>query len=431
MTVVVATGAQAAPYAAIVMDMRNGAVLHEDHANRVQHPASLTKMMTLYLAFEAVESGQFGLDETVRVSRTASRQPPSKLYLKQGSRVSIRSLIRAAAIKSANDAAMALAEAIGGSQAGFANLMNEKARALGMRNTHFKNPHGLTQKGHVTTAHDMAILARHLYFDFPEYYNVFSKRTDIAAGKRIWTTNRLLGSYRGAEGMKTGYTRAAGYNLVAVAARGNERVIAVVMGGRSSRWRNQKVAELLDLGFRKAPTQVAIVRPQAVATSTRVAEAPVPEPKPDLAPTGLAALSDAFTSQAVAATRPSAPIRVAGNIGTRNAPVRAGLPRVKPGSGATRVALRDPKPMPLARPDWSVTLGEYRDQAEAVAIAASVSLADISALQGVAPRIQEVNGSRGKLYKVEVTGLAPHDAETTCSALRAHGTTCAAVSPQN
>ncbi|MCL5777910.1 serine hydrolase [Limibaculum sp. FT325] len=428
---VVSVPAKAAPYAAIVMDMRDGSVLHADNADRVQHPASLTKMMTLYLAFEAVESGQLGLDQSVRVSRNAARQPPSKLYLKEGSRVTIRSLIRAAAIKSANDAAMVLAEAIGGSEAGFAKLMTDKARALGMRNTTFRNPHGLTEKGHVTTARDMAILARHLYFDFPAYYNVFSKRSDIAAGKRIWTTNRLLGSYRGAEGMKTGYTRAAGYNLVAVAARGSERVIAVVLGGRSSRARNDKVAELLDLGFRKAPTRVAIVRPQAAAVQTRVAEAPIPEPKPELAPTGLAALSEAFSSEAVAATRPSAPVVTAGGRGTRHAPVRAALPRIKPGSGGTRIALVEPKPMPVARPDWSVTLGEYRDQAEAVAIATSVSLADIAGLDGAAPRIEEVNGARGKLYRVEVTGLDPRAAESTCSTLRAHGTACSAISPQD
>ncbi|MDT8345754.1 MAG: D-alanyl-D-alanine carboxypeptidase family protein, partial [Thermohalobaculum sp.] len=220
------------------MDMRDGRVLHAENADRPQHPASLTKMMTLYLTFEAVEQGQVDLDQSVRVSRNASRQPPSKLYLKEGSRVTIRSLIRAAAIKSANDAAMVLAETIGGSQAGFARLMTDKARALGMTSTTFKNPHGLTAQGHVSTARDMALLARHLYFDFPQYYNVFSKRSDIANGKRVWTTNRLLSSYSGAEGMKTGYTSAAGYNLVGVAARGSERVIAVVLGGRNSRWRN-------------------------------------------------------------------------------------------------------------------------------------------------------------------------------------------------
>ncbi|MEO1601132.1 MAG: D-alanyl-D-alanine carboxypeptidase family protein, partial [Pseudomonadota bacterium] len=225
--------AEAAPYAAIVMDMRTGEVVHARSADRQQHPASLTKMMTLYLAFEAIKTGQIRLDQRIRVSRHAARQPASKLYLKSGQRVTIRSLIRATAIKSANDAAMALAEAIGGSQKNFARMMTNKARALGMASTRFRNPHGLTQKGHVSTARDMARLARHLYFDFPQYYNLFGRRMASAAGKRVYTTNRLLATYAGAEGMKTGYTRAAGYNLVATAKRGQRRVIAVVMGGKS------------------------------------------------------------------------------------------------------------------------------------------------------------------------------------------------------
>ena len=200
-----APAVHAAPYAAMVMDMRDGRVLHARSADRRQHPASLTKMMTLYLAFEAVESGRVGLDQTVRVSRHASRQPPSKVYLREGQRVSIRHLIRATATKSANDAAMALAEALGGSQEGFARMMTSKARELGMPNSTFRNPHGLTQSGHLSTARDMARLARHLYFDFPEYYHVFGRIKTYAMGKTLWSTNRrLLRSYRGAEGMKTG-----------------------------------------------------------------------------------------------------------------------------------------------------------------------------------------------------------------------------------
>ncbi|MEM8597483.1 MAG: D-alanyl-D-alanine carboxypeptidase family protein, partial [Pseudomonadota bacterium] len=215
-----ASGAVAAPYAGIVMDMRSGAIYYAHDIDRRQHPASLTKMMTLYLTFEALQRGQIKLDQRVRVSRHAARQPASKLYLRAGSRVRIRDLIRATAIKSANDAAMVLAEAIGGSQKNFGRMMTQKARALGMKNSTFKNPHGLTQSGHLSTARDMAVLARHLFYDFPQYYNVFGRKTHMAAGKRIRTTNRLLSSYRGAEGMKTGYTRAAGYNLVSVAARG-------------------------------------------------------------------------------------------------------------------------------------------------------------------------------------------------------------------
>jgi D-alanyl-D-alanine carboxypeptidase len=232
----------AAQYSAIVMDMRDGTVLYESNPDRRQSPASLTKMMTLYLAFEAVENGQLSLDQKVRVSRHAARQPPSKLYLKSGQRVSIRSLIRASAIKSANDAAVALAEAVSGSEKAFARLMTSRARQFGMTNTTFRNANGLTARGHLSTARDMAILGRHLFFDFPQYYNLFSRKTARAAGKRVYNTNRrLLSSYAGADGIKTGYTNAAGYTLVASARRGKKRVIASLFGGKSSRWRNARM----------------------------------------------------------------------------------------------------------------------------------------------------------------------------------------------
>ncbi|MEK6216161.1 MAG: D-alanyl-D-alanine carboxypeptidase, partial [Boseongicola sp.] len=275
-----ATGgfAIAAPYSAIVMDMRDGTVLYESNADRRQSPASLTKMMTLYLAFEAVENGQLKLDQKVRVSRHASRQPRSKLYLKSGQRVSIRSLIRASAIKSANDAAVALAEAIGGSEKEFARLMTAKARQLGMKNTTFNNAKGLTARGHLSTARDMAILGRHLFFDFPQYYNIFSRKTARAAGKQVWTTNRLLSSYRGADGIKTGYTNAAGYNLVASAHRGNKRIISALFGGKSSRTRNAQMVKLLDKGFSRAASRVAMVAPRL--RQSVLARAPLPPAKP-------------------------------------------------------------------------------------------------------------------------------------------------------
>ncbi|MEL6599229.1 MAG: D-alanyl-D-alanine carboxypeptidase family protein, partial [Pseudomonadota bacterium] len=195
---------QAAPYAAIVVDGRNGEVLHSRSADRRLHPASLTKMMTLYVAFEAIKNGEISLDQTVRVSRTASREPPSKLGLRQGQRISIRYLIRAAAIKSANDAATALGEAISGSERAFAQRMNATARALGMNNTSFRNAHGLTESGHLSTARDMSRLARHLFFDHAEYYNLFG-RTQVNAGvANVRNTNwRLLQNYRGADGIKT------------------------------------------------------------------------------------------------------------------------------------------------------------------------------------------------------------------------------------
>lgn len=251
--------AGAAPYAAMVMDARTGKVLHSRNADTRLHPASLTKMMTLYVTFQAVEGGEIGLDTKVRISRHAASEPPSKLGLRAGQRISIRYLIRAAAIRSANDAATALGEAISGSEAAFARRMTATARQMGMGKTVFKNAHGLTQNGHLSTARDMTILGRRIIYDFPEYYHLFSRRTVDAGVATIRNTNRrLLTSFTGTDGIKTGYTRAAGFNLVASANRGQKRVIATVFGGKSAKRRDDRVAELLHMGFDRSPRHAEV-----------------------------------------------------------------------------------------------------------------------------------------------------------------------------
>ena len=260
--VISTVSALAAPYAAMVMDARTGEVLHSRNADTRLHPASLTKMMTLYIAFEAVRNGEISLDKKITISRNAAAEPPSELGLRTGQKIALRYLLRAAAVKSANDAATAIGEAISGSEAAFARRMTRTAKSLGMTRTTFKNAHGLTAKGHQSTARDMTILGRHILYDYPEYYNLFSRRSTDAGLKVVYNTNRrLLGNYRGADGIKTGYTRAAGYNLVASAKRGNERIIATVFGGKSTASRNAKVAELLDLGFRRAPSYAKLRKP--------------------------------------------------------------------------------------------------------------------------------------------------------------------------
>ncbi|MFT4150757.1 MAG: D-alanyl-D-alanine carboxypeptidase family protein [Paracoccaceae bacterium] len=256
----------AAPYAAYVMDARTGQTLYSENADTRLHPASLTKMMTLYITFQEIERGNISLDSIVTVSKNAAAQPPSRLGLKAGQKIAVRYLIRAAAVKSANDAAAALGDFIGGNQANFATRMTKTARALGMANTTFKNANGLTAPGHLSTAHDMSILGRHLFYDFPQYYNIFSRRTADAGVAQVASTNRrFLDAYEGADGIKTGYTVPAGFNLTASAQRGNVRIIATVFGGQSTAHRNQKVSELLDLGFRKAPANTNTKVPAAPA----------------------------------------------------------------------------------------------------------------------------------------------------------------------
>jgi D-alanyl-D-alanine carboxypeptidase len=260
----------AAPYAAMVVDARNGEVLHARNHDTKLHPASLTKMMTLYLAFEAVKHGEVGLDTKFKGSRRATRAECVCLGLKQGQTISLRYLIRAAALRSANDAAVVIAEGISGSVEAFAKRMTLTARAMGMRNTTFKNPHGLTQSGHVSTARDMTTLGRQLFFDYPQYFNIFSRRSDFAGVANVPNTNRrFLDAYRGANGIKTGYTRAAGFNLTASAQRGSEHIIATMFGGSSTAARNARVAELLDMGFSRAKSRVAVRKPGTPAYQGR------------------------------------------------------------------------------------------------------------------------------------------------------------------
>lgn len=260
---VIAMKASAAPDAAYVMDARTGETLYEKNAHTRLHPASLTKMMTLYIAFEEISRGRISLDSKVTISKHAAAQPPSRLGLKPGQKIALRFLIRAAAVKSANDAATAIGEFIGGSEQEFAKRMTRTAKAIGMTDTTFRNANGLTASGHLSTAHDMTVLGRRLFYDFPQFYNIFSRRTADAGMAQVRNTNsRFLDSYEGADGIKTGYTNAAGFNLTASAQRGNKRIIATVLGGSSTANRNARMTELLDMGFGLAPRNAKEKKPE-------------------------------------------------------------------------------------------------------------------------------------------------------------------------
>lgn len=276
--------ASAAPFAAFVMDGRTGKEIYSQNADARLHPASLTKMMTLYMAFTAIERGQVRLDSRFTVTAHAASQPPSRLGLRAGQQIELRYLIRAAAVKSANDAATVIGEGLAGSESQFGAQMTAMARALGMRNTNFRNANGLTQDGHYSSARDLSILGRRLFYDFPQYYSIFSRRSADAGIATVASTNkRFLDSYQGADGIKTGYTRAAGFNLTASAQRGSKRIIATVLGGQSTAQRNAVMAQLLDAGFGRVPSQVREIRPDAPAylvEKKRVVKVARAEPAP-------------------------------------------------------------------------------------------------------------------------------------------------------
>jgi len=250
-----------APGASFVVDLRDGTVYHAENADARLHPASLTKMMTLYLAFEAFERGR-DPDAVVTVSAKAAAEAGSRLGLRAGQRISLRHLVRAVAVASANDAATALAEALGGSEAAFVAEMNARAADLGMAGTTFRNAHGLTAEGHLSTARDMSLLGRHLFFDYPEYWGLFGRlQADAGVATVAHTNRRFLSGYGGADGIKTGYTRAAGFNLTASAARGEKRLVVTVFGAPSSAARAARVARLMDAAFARAPEMVALRAP--------------------------------------------------------------------------------------------------------------------------------------------------------------------------
>ncbi len=278
------------PYAGIVVDANSGKVLYSDRADAKRHPASLTKIMTLYLLFERLKAGKLKLSSKLEVSKRASRQPPTKLGLKPGQTIKVDDAILGLVTRSANDVAVVVAEAIAGDEEDFAKLMTRKARALGMKHTVYKNASGLPNKKQITTARDQARLGRAIRDRFPKYYRYFSRRSFTFRGKRIRNHNRLLGSVRGVDGIKTGYIRASGFNLVASMRRNDHYLVAVVFGGKSSSRRNRHMRKLLTKYVKMASTK---------RTTPLIAEVPV---------TGSEPITVASANSRVATPVPAKPI---------------------------------------------------------------------------------------------------------------------------
>lgn len=445
----------AAPYAAMVMDARTGQVLYSRNADARLNPASLTKMMTLYIAFEAIRNGEITLDTQVRISRNAASEPPSRLGLKAGQKIALRYLIRAAAVKSANDAATAIGEAISGSEAAFARRMNRTAKALGMTRTTFRNANGLTERGHLSTARDMTVLGRHLLYDYPQYYNLFSRRSTNAGVRVVRNTNRkFLDSYRGADGIKTGYTRAAGFNLVASAKRGEKRIIATVFGGKSSASRNAKVAELLDLGFRRAPARAPLRKPPLPDYKGGPGVAPNPTGPKTIVVAG--AVRESLRPRA----RPEAPVvvaeAVAKAVAEDKAKIRAGVAeavvaaRIPMDDGSGREIILRPQARPgevklaltSSKPDapereivtrlstsggffWGINVGRYKTRFEAEKVLLRTALAEMATLDGALRKV--VQSRRG--FDANFVGMTREQADLACRRLQARNVTCFTIGP--
>jgi D-alanyl-D-alanine carboxypeptidase len=275
-------------YAGIVMDAKTGKVLYAHDANQKRYPASLTKMMTLYMLFDAIEQGKASKKTRIKFSKYATSMQPSKLGMKTGSSISAEQAIYALVTKSANDAAAAVGEHLGGSEKNFAVMMTKKARELGMSKTTFRNASGLPDSRQVTTAKDMALLGIALREHFPQHYRYFSTRSFKFAGKNYGNHNRLLGQVRGMDGIKTGYTRASGFNLVSSVEDNGRSIVAVVLGGRTGKSRNAQMAKLVRQHLNKASKgrdRIVVAKngkTNVFAALFKKAESiAVPEPRPE------------------------------------------------------------------------------------------------------------------------------------------------------
>lgn len=256
-----------ASVSSIIIDAETGDVLSSSNADSLRYPASLTKLMTLYITFNALDKGLIKFEDKLPVSRNAANRSPSKLGLKKGETITVRDAVLALIVKSANDCATVLAEGLGYFEENFAKTMTEVAQELGMKNTTFKNASGLPNRAQKTTARDMALLGAAMYHHFPEYYKLFATKKFTYNGRTYYTHNHLLKSFEGADGMKTGFTNAAGYNIVTSAERNGHRVIAVTMGHNTIRQRDTKVASLMKKGLQKLAMSDHIEAPNLYANA--------------------------------------------------------------------------------------------------------------------------------------------------------------------
>lgn len=367
-TALAVSPAFAAKYAALIMDADTGRVLKSVEPDTPIYPASLTKMMTLYLVFDALQRKEWALEKPLKVSARAASQPASRLGLPAGSTIAVKDAILALVTKSANDIATTVAEGMDKSERDFALRMTSMARKLGMKNTTFRNASGLFHRGQMTTARDMAVLARALLRDFPQHYHYFSTPAFTYKGQTHRNHNGLLDSYDGVDGIKTGYINASGFNLVASATRDGRRLIGLVFGGQSAITRNRQMSQLLDAGF-------AMISDGAA--TTEVAEAPPPPAKPD-----------------------------------------------------TTVASAAPDEAGSSEPDddWAVQVGAYRSRGPAYEAARHAIEKAPSLLGDGIIKIVPLKKKKHTLYRARIVGFDKGRADTACRTLERAGVACLVVS---
>lgn len=399
--------------AAIIVDANTNNVLYSQSADVLRSPASLTKIMTLYVLFAYLRAGKVKTDTEFRVTAHAASQAPTKLGLKPGSTIKVQDAIMSLVTKSANDAAAVIAENIGGTEANFGRIMTQTARNLGMKSTTFRNASGLPNSEQLTTARDMAILAMHIMRDYPEYYSVFETKYFTYKGNRYRNHNRLLFGYRGTDGIKTGYTRASGFNLSASVKRGDKHLVGVVLGGRTGATRDAALRSLFDKHWSKATSG----KPKAtsfIASLLGPAAPPMPSRKPAYA------LAAATPSPAPAASRVM--------------PVPAIEQGDTSGPGDSERAASLSPNRPTARGGYAgtyhVQVGAFTSQSDAQNRLGMVRQRAPKLLEGHLPFTAAFTKGDTEWYRARFAGFSKTDAQSTCDALKRMRLECIAMAAE-
>jgi D-alanyl-D-alanine carboxypeptidase len=433
--------AEAAPkYAGIVVDANTGKVLYGEDPDGLRYPASLTKMMTLYLTFEALEAGRISLDSKVPVSAKAAAEPPSKLGVRAGGSVTVEQAIKALVTRSANDIATALGEYLGGSEGRFAQLMNNKARALGMTRTTYRNAHGLPNTAQMTTARDQARLGMALRQHFPQYYGYFSTRSFQFGKQTIGNHNRLLGNVEGVDGIKTGYTRAAGSNLATSVKVDGRLIVAVVLGGRSSAARDAQMRKLVAGYLPKASrggsgALIAQAAPEPVSPARRMAaldlpnSGPVPQTRYSEQPAASAYASEPAQKRVI-----NEAINVA-MAGAAAVPTPAPAPEYMPEEASAEgdessvdeviTASTGSRIPQVDVSGWVIQVGVSESEKAAKNLLQSAQDKGGKALRSAKPFTVAVNSNGSQLYRARFGGFDDQKtAVNTCNALKKKGVNC-------
>lgn len=414
--------------ASIVVDAETGEVLSRSNADVVTYPASLTKMMTLYLLFDALEKGTIKLTDRIQFSANAAGEPATNMNVKAGDSIGVETAILALVVRSANDVSTAIGERLGGTESAFARMMTAKARALGMTHTTFRNANGLPNPGQTTTARDMAVLGVALLRDHPNYYGFFSRNSFVFRGNTYGGHNRVMKKFAGADGIKTGYIRASGFNLVSSAERDGRRLVGVVLGGTSAPVRDKQMVALLTAGFKANRGIGDVLVAKAPGSAGPAQDVPMVAAVTDATPAASEPTMDEVVAAALMPVAKPTTRQGDSNSGDSNSGDAIGTAIATMASVSLAPAVASPDNQAVAnvwspeKNQFGIQVGAYskfkpaQKAAERATSAVPTLLADA--------RIVIDQGNSGKIYRARVFGLTKADAESACKKLKAKQTDC-------